>query len=56
VSLTVAEVKGNTFEVALIPTTLRLTTLGRRPTGWPLNLECDVLTKTVVAALERLKG
>jgi riboflavin synthase len=56
VSLTIAEVHGNTFEVALIPTTLRLTTLGRRPTGWPLNLECDILTKTVVAALERLKG
>jgi riboflavin synthase len=56
VSLTVAEVKGHLFEVALIPTTLRLTLLGRRPTGWPLNLECDVLAKTVVTALERMKG
>jgi riboflavin synthase len=56
VSLTIAAVRGNLFEVALIPTTLRLTTLGRRPSGWPLNLECDILAKTVVTALERLKG
>ena len=56
VSLTLADVKANVFEVALIPTTLRVTTLSRRPTGWPLNLECDILTKTVVAVLERLKG
>ena len=56
VSLTVADVKANLFEVALIPTTLRLTTLGKRPTGWPLNLECDILAKTVVAALERFKA
>jgi riboflavin synthase len=53
VSLTVAAVKGTTFEVALIPTTLRMTELGRRDMGWPFNLEVDVLSKTVVAWLER---
>lgn len=53
VSLTVARVEGNEFDVALIPTTLRLTTLGRRAAGWPFNLECDILTKTIVAVLER---
>ena len=53
VSLTIAAVNGNRFEVALIPTTLQRTTLGQRPVGWPFNLEADVLTKTVVAWLER---
>ena len=53
VSLTVAHVAGTVFEVALIPTTLRLTELGRRPAGWPYNLEADILSKTVVAYLER---
>ena len=56
VSLTIAAVDGNAFEVALIPTTLQLTALGRRPAGWPYNLEADVLAKTVVAWLERRQG
>ncbi len=55
VSLTVAEVRGTVFEVALIPTTLQLTTLGSRPTGWPFNLETDILSKTIVRYLE-LRG
>jgi riboflavin synthase len=53
VSLTVAAVRGNIFEVALIPTTLRLTTLGTRERGWTFNLETDVLSKTIVSWLER---
>jgi riboflavin synthase len=53
VSLTLAAVRGKEFEVALIPTTLQVTALGRRPVGWPFNLEVDVLTKTVVEWLER---
>jgi len=53
VSLTIAAVNGNQFEIALIPTTLQRTTLGQRPVGWPFNMEADVLTKTVVAWLER---
>src|SRR5207248_2066146 len=53
VSLTIAWVDGNRFQVALIPTTIQVTTLGRRSAGWPFNFEADVLTKTVVAYLER---
>ncbi|HZL37593.1 MAG TPA: riboflavin synthase [Tepidisphaeraceae bacterium] len=56
VSLTIASVEGGRFEVALIPTTLQLTTLGRRAPGWPFNLECDVLAKTAVCWLERTRG
>ena len=40
------------FEVSLIPTTLRDTTLGRRAPGDPVNLEVDVIAKYV----ERLLG
>jgi riboflavin synthase len=53
VSLTIAAVRGNLFEVALIPTTLRMTTLGQKAIGWPFNLEADVLSKTIVTWLER---
>jgi riboflavin synthase len=52
VSLTVAASAGEHFEVALIPTTVRMTTLADRPVGWPFNLECDILSKTVVHYLE----
>ena len=53
VSLTIASVKGNVFEVALIPTTLRLTTLGSRTLGWRFNLEADILSKTIVNYMEQ---
>jgi riboflavin synthase len=53
VSLTVAAVRNGAFEVALIPTTTSVTALARRPIGWPLNLETDMIAKTVVSWLER---
>jgi riboflavin synthase len=56
VSLTIASLSPTTFDVALIPTTLNITSLGQRPPGWPFNLECDILSKTIVTYLERMKG
>lgn len=54
VSLTIASVnKDGTFDVALIPTTLELTTLSARKAGDLVNLEADILAKTVVAYLRR---
>jgi riboflavin synthase len=53
VSLTLASVDGNEFEVALIPTTVAVTALARRPVGWPFKLETDIISKTVVSWLER---
>lgn len=53
VSLTVAGVGPDWFEVALIPTTLSRTTLGRATTGTRLNLETDYVAKIVVGWLER---
>jgi riboflavin synthase len=45
VSLTVIAVGDDWFEVGLIPQTLGATTLGRKVTGDPVNLEVDVLAK-----------
>jgi riboflavin synthase len=47
VSLTVVEAGVDHFSVALIPTTLSLTTLGAREAGDLVNLEVDVLAKYV---------
>jgi riboflavin synthase len=47
VSLTVTAVTDDTFAVSLIPTTLALTTLGRKGVGAPVNLEVDVIAKYV---------
>jgi riboflavin synthase len=47
VSLTVASVDDRSFTVSLIPTTLALTTLGRKQVGDPVNLEVDIVAKYV---------
>ena len=47
VSLTVASVDDRSFTVSLIPTTLALTTLGRKQVGDLVNLEVDVVAKYV---------
>ena len=47
VSLTVAAVDDDQFEIALIPHTLAVTTLGVRDSGSMVNLEVDVIAKYV---------
>jgi riboflavin synthase len=47
VSLTVTAVSDLDFSVSLIPTTLKLTTLGHKTPGDPVNLEVDVIAKYV---------
>lgn len=58
VSLTIAalDTRRQEIEVALIPTTLALTTLGQAAEGQPVNLEADVLAKTIVHRLEHYSG
>jgi riboflavin synthase len=51
-AVTAADAADPWFEVSLIPTTLRETTLGARAPGDPVNLEVDVIAKYV----ERLLG
>lgn len=47
VSLTVNRVSGRTFEVNLIPHTLKVTTLGRLTKGSAVNLEVDLVARYV---------
>ncbi len=53
VSLTVASVEDDAFTVALIPTTLAWTTLGELNPDDRVNLETDVISKTIVHYLNR---
>ena len=52
VSLTVVDVNETSFSVALIPHTLRNTTLGELAVGDEVNLETDLLSKYVCRWLE----
>jgi riboflavin synthase len=54
VSLTVAAIDRDVIEVALIPHTLRVTTLGSAREGDLLNVEIDVVAKYVARNLEHL--
>lgn len=47
ISLTVAAVSEDHFTVSLIPTTLKMTNLGSKQPGEPVNLEVDILAKYV---------
>ncbi|MDM8007051.1 MAG: riboflavin synthase [Phycisphaerae bacterium] len=53
VSLTIAGVSGGQFSVALVPTTLSETTLGNLRVGHRVNIETDILARTVVTTLQR---
>lgn len=52
VSLTVNSAKGRSFEVNLIPHTLKVTTLGRLKKGDAVNLEVDLVARYVARLLE----
>ena len=54
VSLTVAALDGDVIDVALIPHTLHVTTLGSARVGDRLNVEVDVIAKYVARNLEYL--
>ncbi|MBI1335532.1 MAG: riboflavin synthase [Phycisphaera sp.] len=51
VSMTVADVSPTTFDLALIPTTLRLTSLGLAKEGGKVNIETDIVSRTIVHQL-----
>lgn len=52
VSLTVASVDGDKFDIALIPHTLESTTFGDMEAPAPVNLEVDILAKYVERLME----
>ena len=47
VSLTLVKVTATTFQIALIPHTLEVTTLGQRSIGDAVNIETDILGKYI---------
>ncbi|KAA1424178.1 riboflavin synthase [Nocardioides antri] len=53
ISLTVAELKDESFVVSLIPETLARTTLGFKRPGDPVNLEADIIAKHVERLIQK---
>ncbi|HIE63228.1 MAG: riboflavin synthase [Methanobacteriota archaeon] len=53
-SLTVGEVTENSFELHIIPETLRVTTIGRKEIGHRVNLEIDSRTQAVVDTIRQM--
>ncbi len=53
ISLTVAELRDETFVVSLIPETLARTTLGFKQPGDPVNLEADIIAKHVERLIQK---
>jgi riboflavin synthase len=47
VSLTIAALEADAFEVSLIPHTMSVTTLERKRAGEPVNIECDMIGKWI---------
>jgi len=54
ISLTVADLKTDRFSIAVIPETLRATTLADACVGDPVNIEIDVIVKTVRRYLDTM--
>ena len=55
VSLTIAEVGDTWFEVVLVPTTINETTLGAVEVGDSVNIESDILTRTIVQVARKMQ-
>lgn len=53
ISLTVTEISEKHFAVSLIPTTLELTTLGRKGVGDKVNIEVDIVAKYIEKLVTR---
>ena len=54
ISLTIANMDDSSFAVALIPETLKKTTLGKAKIGDTVNIETDIIIKTIKKQLEKI--
>jgi len=54
ISLTIASVDLNSFGVSLIPETLKRTTLGKAKIGDYVNIETDIIVKTIKRQLDKI--
>lgn len=56
ISLTIASLSDDGFEVQIVPYTWSETHLHAASVGDPVNIECDIIGKHVVRALETMRG
>lgn len=56
ISLTVAAIRADHFEIVIIPHTLKITNMSNYKVGTKVNLEADMLGKYVVGYLQKMKG
>ena len=54
ISLTIASMDENSFSTAIIPETLKKTTLGTAKIGDAVNIETDIIVKTIKKQLEKI--
>lgn len=54
ISLTIAGIDQSSFRVALIPQTLKKTTLGTAKAGDAVNIETDIIVKTIKSYLDKI--
>lgn len=54
ISLTIASMEENSFSAAIIPETLKNTTLGSAKTGDVVNIETDIIVKTIKKQLNNI--
>jgi len=54
ISLTIANMDSNSFAISVIPETLKKTTLGTAKAGDSVNIEIDIIVKTVKKQLEAI--
>ena len=54
VSLTIADMDKGSFSVSVIPTTLKETTLGTMKVGDSVNIETDIITRTIKQQLKKI--
>ncbi len=54
ISLTIVNIDQNGFTIAIIPETLRRTTLGKASIGDCVNIETDIIVKTIKRQLENI--
>jgi riboflavin synthase len=54
ISLTIAGIEKDSFTVALIPETLNITTFGKVKIGDKVNIETDIIVKTIKRQLEKI--
>jgi riboflavin synthase len=56
ISLTVAQLRGDSFAASVIPQTEKMTTLAEKPIGARVNIEADMMAKYVERMVDRYAG